>query len=233
MHRRTNAGGCRIALHLTAVLLVLSLAGRRAHAEATEPGANDYGTERTRTEPLPIVMYDTDVGVGYGAKLFLLNHLHHAESLDMVVFNSTKGQRWVRLLFSSPDFEDRQGEEYPLSLDLFADYDARIKASFFGVGPAARQDDRETYRREALDMSVTLGRGFSPSVVGQAALRYRSVRHGDFGAGSHLQLLPPRQNAASASWASLVLSLRRDTCDSFVNPTRGLVLQTDGEFAPR
>ncbi len=188
-------------------------------------------TDDAKTDPLPILMYDTDVGVGYGAKLFLLNHLQRAESIDAIAFNSTKGQRWFRVLFSAPDFERRQRSAYPLSLDLFVDYDARIRASFFGVGRDARNADREKYRREAVDLRATVGRGLSPSLVGEAGVRYRSVRHADFEEGSRLRALPPDLNGATASWSSLMISLRRDTRDSFVNPTRGLVLQGDAELA--
>ncbi|MBI2430208.1 MAG: hypothetical protein HYV29_15680, partial [Ignavibacteriales bacterium] len=66
-------------------------------------------------EALPIVAYDTDVGFGYGTKLFLLDQLDERESFDLVAFNSTKGERWYRFVFSLPDFEMRQGTEYALA----------------------------------------------------------------------------------------------------------------------
>ncbi|HAB53357.1 MAG TPA: hypothetical protein DCE80_14495, partial [Ignavibacteriales bacterium] len=53
----------------------------------------DYSTltdlDETTLEPLPIISYDTDVGLGYGAKAFFLNHLGLNESFDLVLFNST------------------------------------------------------------------------------------------------------------------------------------------------
>ncbi|MBT3266111.1 BamA/TamA family outer membrane protein [Candidatus Poribacteria bacterium] len=221
---RTSAMATTSAI---AAMTVLLLAAGGSPVQAVPvPGAGDV-----KTEPMPILMYDTDVGVGYGAKLFLLNHLRRDESLDAIAFNSTKGQRWVRLLFSAPDFERRQGSAYRVSLDLFVDYDARIKASFFGVGPHAKHAERETYGREAVDLRATVARGFSPSVVGEAGVRYRSVRYDDFEDGSRLRVLSPGLDGATASWSSLLVSLRRDTRDSFVNPTRGLVLQGDAELA--
>jgi outer membrane protein assembly factor BamA len=182
---------------------------------------------------MPILMYGSDVGVGYGAKLFLLNHLRRNESLDVVLFNSTKGERWFRLLLSNPDFERRQGKTYPLSVDLLGDYNRRINSSFFGVGSMSAYDDEESYRREASEIRLTVGRGFSTTVVGQVALQYRSNRHSDFESDSRLQLLPPELNAARASYMSVRFDLRHDTRDSFVNPTRGLVIRGEAELAPR
>jgi hypothetical protein len=72
-------------------------------------------------EFLPILSYDTDAGVGYGIKSFFLNYLHNNESFDVVLFNSTKGERWYRVVYSLPDFERRQGTVYPLALDLTVD----------------------------------------------------------------------------------------------------------------
>jgi len=177
-------------------------------------------------------MYDTDVGVGYGAKLFLLNHLKRGESLDTVVFNSTKGQRWARVQFSAPDFERRQGEAHPLSLDIYADYDARIRASFFGVGSDAEKVDQETYRREALDLRATIGRGISPPLVGQVGVRYRSVGHSEFEEDGSLRSLPPVLNSGRAAWVSVYAIARHDTRNSFVNPTEGVVLTGEAELAP-
>src|SRR5512135_2410606 len=63
----------------------------------------------TSLEGLPILSYDTDTGFGYGAKLFLLNLLGGNESLDAIAFQSSKGERWYRLVIALPDFELRQG----------------------------------------------------------------------------------------------------------------------------
>ncbi len=212
---------------------VLVLLGSRASAGEVQPSrASDASSTRSATDVLPILMYDTDVGVGYGVKLFALNHAQRGESVDAIVFNSTKGQRWARLLLSWPDFERRQGVAYPLSMDIYADYDARIKASFYGIGSEAQQADRETYRREALDLRATLGRASSSSLVAQVGLRYRVIKHSEFGREGLLAAVTPDPSDATVSWTSIRASVRHDTRDSFVNPTRGLVLEGEGEVAP-
>ena len=41
----------------------------------------------------PILMYDTDIGYGYGAKAKFVNYLSRKESFDLILFNSSKGER--------------------------------------------------------------------------------------------------------------------------------------------
>jgi endonuclease/exonuclease/phosphatase family metal-dependent hydrolase len=184
-------------------------------------------------EPFPILSYDTDVGFGYGAKVFLLNPLKENESFDMVLFNSTKGERWYRFVFSVPDFEVRQGRLYPLALDLVVDYDKYLKNSFFGVGNGSKFDRREYYTREPLEISVSLSRGFSRHEVGQIGLKYKSVRNFNLSDTSRLYTLSPVSNSGTVRYHSLFASYRHDGRNSFINPSRGWVLQAEGEYAPQ
>jgi hypothetical protein len=41
----------------------------------------------------PILMYDSDIGVGYGGKGKFVNYFGRKESLDLILFNSSKGER--------------------------------------------------------------------------------------------------------------------------------------------
>ncbi len=66
-----------------------------------------------RLDPFPIVTYDSDIGFGYGAKLFLLNQLKAGESFDLTLFNSSKGERWYRFVFSSARFRAAPGQGLP------------------------------------------------------------------------------------------------------------------------
>lgn len=189
--------------------------------------------ERGRFDPFPIVSYDSDIGFGYGAKLFLLNQLKAGESFDLTLFNSSKGERWYRFVFSLPDFELRQGKIYPLALDLVIDYDKYIKNNFFGIGNESVYGDREIYTREPLDINLTLSRGFSRQLVGQLGFRYKTVRNFNFSAGSRLRELPPVLNAGRVDYTSVFSNWRFDSRDSFINPSSGLVLQGELEWAPR
>jgi outer membrane protein assembly factor BamA len=183
-------------------------------------------------EPLPILMYDTDIGFGYGGKVFLLHYFGKRESFDIILFNSTKGERWYRFVFSIPDFELRQGKRYPLAVDVVVDYDKWIKSSFFGIGAHADANQREYFTREPFEISAAASRGFSETFVGQGGLRYKSIRQYNFSDKSRLKQLPPVLNAGTVRYASVFLSLRYDKRNSFINPSNGIVVQGEFEHAP-
>ena len=219
-------------LHQARAVMRLSLLTLMALAAAATPvTAND--PPLPNTEFLPILSYDTDAGLGYGLKFFAVGHLGMRESFDLILFNSTRGERWYRLVFSLPDFELRQGTQYAAAVDLTVDYDKWISNNFFGVGNRAPFDARETYTREPFEVTVVASRGFSTVLVGQAGVRWWWVQNSNFEPESVLPSLPPAVNAGKATSLSLTASFRWDTRNSFVDPSAGLVLQADMEVAPR
>ena len=185
------------------------------------------------SEFLPIAMWDTDIGFGYGLKGFLLNPLGLAESFDITLFNSSKGERWYRFVFSLPDFETRQGRIYPWALDLWIDYDKMIRNNYFGVGNASRWSYRESYTREPVEISLSLSRGLSQRLVAQLGLRYKTVRNFGFKDGSALEIRPPAINAGTTNYGSVFAALRYDSRDSYINPSEGFVAQLEAEAAPK
>lgn len=184
-----------------------------------------------KIEALPVIMYDTDVGFGYGAKAFFLNQLKTYESIDLILFNSTKGERWYRFVFSIPDFELRQQKVYPVSFDLTIDYDKMIKNNFFGVGANSKYDDREYYTKESLDISLNVGRGFTKSIVGQFGLRYKSIKSYNYDPNGQLTKMPTSFKSDYVYYASAFVTLRYDTRNSFINPSKGFYASCDAEFA--
>jgi len=179
-------------------------------------------------EGLPIISYDTDVGLGYGCKLFLLNKLGLNESFDLVLFNSTKGERWYRFVFSLPDFELRQGKEYPLAIDLVLDYDKYINNNYFGTGNQSRYGDQEYYTKEPFQIALIASRGLTGNIVGQIGVKYKLIKNYNFSETGHLKDIFGYNNEVEKHYTSVYGSLRFDTRNSFINPTSGLVLQ--GEF---
>ncbi len=188
--------------------------------------------ESSEFEPFPILSYDTDVGLGYGAKAFYLNPVGRNESFDFTLFNSTKGERWYRFVYSVPDFEIRQGKVYPLALDFIVDYDKYLKNSFFGVGNQSRFDKREYYTREPLELSVVFSRGFTTRVVAQFGVKYDLVTNFPSDT-SRLRSIPPSLNTSTVRYHSLFVTYRYDSRNSFINPSRGFVLQGQAEYAPQ
>jgi outer membrane protein assembly factor BamA len=187
---------------------------------------------RTQWEVLPILSYDTDAGFGYGAKSMLVNLLEKNESFDIILFNSTNGERWYRFVASYPDFELRQGTVYPLSIDLTIDYDKWISNNFFGVGNNSLFSDRETYTREPLDCSILFGRGITKSFIIQAGIRYRTIRNSHFETMSKLKHLLPTINSSTSTMNSLLVNARYDSRNSFITPSSGFVFAGELEYSP-
>ncbi len=180
--------------------------------------------------PFPIVMFDTDIGFGYGGRVKFIDYLGKKESLDLILFNSTKGEHWYVFTFSIPDVEIRQGHRYGLSFDFKAEYDKYLSYSFYGFGPATPKSDRTTFTYETINVPLTFGRGLTPHLVVEAAYAFRWVRYTG----------PPEGGAFVGEIAALAaqgrrfvpfisLALRYDTSDSQIHPTRGvrLILQDD------
>ncbi len=179
-------------------------------------------------EFLPLFSYDTDVGFGYGIKGFFLDFLESSESFDVTIFNSTKGERWYRLVFSLPDFELRQGKPYEASLDVIVDYDKYLNNSFFGVGASSSAADRETYTKEPLEIHVVVGRGFSASLVGQLGVKIKLVRNFNYDqAGNFAGTAPINQGRSRG--LTVTASVRYDSRNSFLHPSEGNVFQLDLE----
>jgi outer membrane protein assembly factor BamA len=100
------------------------------------------------------------------------------------------------------------------------------------VGNGSRFSDREYYTREPLELSVTASRGISEHVVAQAGIKYKYVRNFRFSDTSRLRVLPPTLNSGIARYHSVSASYRFDVRNSFINPSRGWVVQVEGEYAP-
>lgn len=177
---------------------------------------------------LPIAMYDTDTGFGYGAKGYVRNVFQHNESFDLILFNSTRGERWYKLEFSLPDRELRQRKKYPLGLDLKLEYDKWIKASFFGVGGGSEFTDREYYTKEPFEILLTLTKPFNRYLNAQIGLRFKHVsvyNYSDIGQLCDLVWIQDSEKA----WLSNLANISWDTRDSFINPSRGMILQYELE----
>ena len=207
-----------------------SLSGEKIVVESKDSIQLSYKNE-SEIEALPIVMYDTDVGFGYGAKAFFLNQLKINESFDLILFNSTKGERWYRFVISIPDFELRQQKIFPFAFDLIVDYDKMIKNSFFGVGSQSQFENREYYTKEPVDISLNVGRGFTQSLVGQLGFRYKSIKNYNFDPEGRLIDMHTSLKSDNTYYTSSFINLRFDTRNSFINPSNGFYASGEIEFA--
>jgi len=196
-------------------------------------GMKSLARNETSLDFLPILSYDTDVGFGYGGKVFFLNYLDMSESFDVIVFNSTKGEKWYRCVFSLPDMELRQGTVYPFSLDVVVDYDKYLVSNFYGIGRASCVSDREVYTKEPLEIQMVAGRGFSDRFVGQIGLRFKAVHSAGYDPSGMFGTMLPAVNRGTSSGLRVFSSFRFDSRNSFINPSGGNVVQCDLEAGSR
>jgi outer membrane protein assembly factor BamA len=173
-------------------------------------------------------MYDTDIGVGFGGKIKFVNYLARRESLDLILFNSSKGERWYVFTFSVPDFEIRQGKKYGLSFDLRAEYDKYLKNYFYGIGPGSKLEDETHYTSEKTDFLLTWARGLTPHFVVEAGYDLRKIVYSHIREGA----LAGELRQVGGQFSPFVsLTLRFDTSDSQINPRRGVRLLFQNDIA--
>jgi len=226
MNPKLPAGVLALSLPLIALVLVpLALS-----AQDTTIAPGSYKS----FSPFPIVMYDTDIGFGYGGRVKFVDYLGKKESLDLILFNSTKGERWYVFTFSIPDFEIRQGKRYGLSFDLKAEYDKYLNYSFYGLGPGTPETNETLLTHETVNLPLTFGRGLTPHLVVEAAYAFRWLKYTDPREGPFQDEIAALAARGRFFAPYLTFALRYDTSDSQIHPTRGvrLILQDDwsGKF---
>ena len=217
-----------LAASLSLAAAVLSINAALA-AQDAPPDTIAPGSYRSFS-PFPILMYDSDIGFGYGAKVKFVDYFHKKESLDLILFNSTKGERWYVLSFSIPDLEIRQGKRYGLSFDLKAEYDKYLNYSFYGIGAGTAEADRTVFPYETINVPLTFGRGLTTRLVLEAAYAFRWIRFEEPQPGGAYEDEIAGLAAQGRQFVPFVsFILRYDTSNSQIHPTRGwrLILQDD------
>jgi outer membrane protein assembly factor BamA len=180
-------------------------------------------------EVFPFATYDTDAGFGFGIKGYMRNVFEVDESYDLILYNSTKGERWYRVQFSYPDYEVRQGSEYGYALDLIADYDKWISYYFYGIGNSSSYDDRKIYTRVPFEFNLLLNRTITADFILQAGLKYAAIGIIDFPDS----LLPADYFYINrADQLLFLINANYDTRNSTINPTSGISLTTGFESSP-
>jgi outer membrane protein assembly factor BamA len=195
---------------------------------------NQSKSKRSNFEILPIANYDSDVGFGYGVKGFLYDILKERESFDLILYNSTKGERWYRLVFSVEDFESRQGSVYPLALDVIIDFDKFTNYKYYGIENFTSYDytkENEVYTREQLELTAMLSRGFTKNIVIEAGISYKVFNSFNFDSNGLLLNAPSDFNKRKIKYHSIRLNGRYDTRNSFINPSNGIVVLLETESA--
>ena len=191
--------------------------------------ADEGGSPNTQksVSAFPILIYDTDIGYGYGGKAKFVDYLSWKESFDLILFNSSKGERWYFFTFSVPDTEIRQGQKYSLSFDLRAEYDKYLKYYFYGIGADSREEDQTEFTFERKELLLKWGRGFSSHFVVEAGYVLRNVRF--FDVASDRPFTETLVAVGERFSPFISLFVRYDTSDSQIHPKKGfrLIFQND------
>ena len=196
--------------------------------DLSAPAAGEPVSRRS-ISPFPIVMYDTDIGFGYGGRIKIVDFLARRESFDLILFNSTKGEHWYVFTFSVADPEIRQGKRYGLAFDLKAEYDKFLNYSFYGFGAAAPEENETILTHTTTSLAFTFSRGFTPRLVAEAGYVVRWLRYSDLRDGPLVGELAALTGEGRLFAPYLTFALKYDTSDSQIHPTRGLraIVQED------
>ena len=208
-----------ISVVLIFVFLLNETVGQNSSTEANE---KDW-------EVFPILNYDTDVGFGYGAKAYLYNFFESGESFDLTLYNSTKGERWYRFVYSSLDMLRRQGKEYTSAFDLIIDYDKWINQVFYsemideyyfyGLNFGKGEKKDEKYIKEPIEITAIFSRAFTNDFIAEMGVRFKGINCYNF------------ETTAKVGHLSALFNFRIDTRTSFLNPEKGILLQISNEYA--
>lgn len=183
--------------------------------------------ENKSLSAFPILMYDTDIGVGYGGKAKFVNYLSRDESFDIIVFNSSKGERWYVFTFSIPDSEIRQGKVFAFSFDFKAEYYKFLNYNFYGIGAGSREKNKTEFTYEKKELQLRIGRGFTPNFVMEASYVFKNVSYFNVEEAKPFTETLKEVGERFSPYASFII--RYDTSDSQVHPKRGfrILFQND------
>lgn len=221
-----NVKRLRIVL---AIILLITSHGNAFFQELDSDDETEQKIQKKSISVLPIIMYDSDIGFGFGVKGVTRNFLKEDESFDLMLFASTKGEQQYVFAFSIPDFEVRQGTMYPLALDLKIEFDKLLKSNFFGIGNESKNNDHQ-FPRELSKFQTAVSRAFTHSLVGELAFRYTHYSVYDY--DTDWQTISDKTPGTGQTNVSVFsTSLRYDSRDSQIHPCKGFKLELKVEQA--
>jgi len=214
---RTGIRAYTLLVKCSCLILIFLFTG-----QATPATEDTLSQQHFSYSIFPILMYDSDIGLGFGGKALAKNIYHRRESLDLTLFASSKGEQWYVFQFSIPDYELRQGEAYPLAWDFKLEWDKLLKSNFFGIGNNTADNDYQ-FPKEFFKLESILGHAFSRSLIIEIAYRFThySVYDYDLTWGT---ITPETPGAQENNVSLLQMNLRYDSRDSQIHPHRGMRL---------
>jgi outer membrane protein assembly factor BamA len=176
----------------------------------------------------PILMYDSDIGLGFGGRGIIKNLFKADESFDLILFASTLGEQWYAFTFSIPDFEIRQGTAYSIAFDLKFEFDKYLKSNYFGIGNET-PDNEWQFPSELFKLELILGTAFTEQLIGEISLvlQHRSI----YDYEEINPLLVSEEGTGEKIVNYIRLHARLDTRDTQIHPRRGMKIGINADFA--
>jgi len=191
---------------------------------------NQESNRKKSVSVFPILMYDSDIGFGFGGKGVVKNLYQKNESFDLILFASTKGEQWYVFSFSIPDFEIRQGTRFPLAGDFKIEYDKFLKSNFFGFGNNSKDNDWQ-FPKEFSKLKMTFVRAFTERIIGEVGLFY--IHTSVYNYQSNPAMSTEITGAAENLTSYFTTRWRWDTRNSQIHPQEGWKLALNVDFVSR
>jgi outer membrane protein assembly factor BamA len=216
----------KISLALLAVLIFFCNGIVQLNAEENKKSYSDI--KEISWSAFPILMYDSDIGLGFGGRGIIKNLFKADESFDLILFASTLGEQWYAFTFSIPDFEIRQGTAYSIAFDLKFEFDKYLKSNYFGIGNET-QDNEWQFPSELFKLELILGTAFTEQLIGEISLvlQHRSI----YDYEDINPLLINEEGTGEKIVNYVRLHARLDTRDTQIHPRRGVKIGINADFA--
>jgi hypothetical protein len=212
-------------MHLKYSGIYFAIALSIAIASSASGQTDSLSSHPMRLSAMPILMYDSDTGLGFGGKAVVKDS---SRLFDLLVFGSTKGEQWYAFAYSSPDPETRQGRAGLVSIDSKIEYKKVLKSCFFGFGNNT-SDNEFKFPKEFFDIQGTGAYSFSEFASGNFTIRY--VHYAVYNFADDSLISRATHGTGESQLLATSLWLRLDTRDSDINPKTGIRLILGAEKA--
>jgi hypothetical protein len=179
----------------------------------------DINKKSSKLNVFPIILYDSDIGLGLGGRTLLKDYYEKKESFDLLIFVSSKGEQLYMFQFSLPDAELRQRKSYALAYDIRIEWDKLLKSNYFGIGNNSPDNDFQ-FPREYFKIDQIISHTFSPFVIGEAG--FLMIHHTAYNFDESWNTIQSETPGVEENLSAVLSgSMRRDTRDSQIHPTSG------------
>ena len=219
---------CRRYLLMVAQFIAIAIYYEPAFADSPQANDSSQTGKTISTSILPIAMYDSDIGFGFGVKA-VLKQIRTRKSYDWILFGSTLGEQWYRFAYSRPDIALRHNTSYNAAIDISVEYNKYLKSNYFGIGNETPDNDLR-FPRESVEGRAALERSIAGRLAGAISLRL--IHYSVYGYGIDWPTgIAFVRGTGESQILALGIRLKFDSRDDVISPTRGLKTELVAERA--